>query len=326
MSLPRIGVTLGDPGGIGPEIAVKALLRWPELPAAHYILFGTPELLEQEEKVLGVRLGCRPLEEGATAERTVFSLVPVMIPPGAFSRGRPAAENGAAAFAFFQAGLEAARAKRIQALVTAPVSKLSWNLAGIPYRGHTEFLETLYPGAIMTFWSQKLIVALFTHHLPLAQALAAITRESLVRFIGALRESIEKAGLGNYQFLVAGLNPHAGENGLLGSEEASVIAPAVAAARAAGADISGPHAPDVVFRLAYGRPRRIVVALYHDQGLIPFKLEAFDTGVNVTLGLPFVRSSPDHGTAFDIAGKNLANPQSMTEAIRLAVELSTGVL
>ena len=216
---------------------------------------------------------------------------------------------------------ELGKAEKKFKLVSGTVDEM----AGVAFRGHTEYLEQFYPDAIMTFWSEKLIVALLSHHLPLKTALEKIDKDGLVRFVSVLRASVEKARPGAYRFLMAGLNPHAGENGLLGSEETDVIGPAVEATRAAGADISGPHAPDVVFRLAYGRPRRIVIALYHDQGLIPFKLEAFDTGVNVTLGLPFIRSSPDHGTAFDIAGKHLANPQSMFEAIRLAAELSLGV-
>jgi 4-hydroxythreonine-4-phosphate dehydrogenase len=326
MNLPRIGVTLGDPGGIGPEIVLKALLRWPELPPAHYILYGTTELMEREERSLGVRLGRTPFEPGAEFERTHFSLKPVPASFPASVKGKASAEGGRASFDFFREAAADAGAGTIKALVTAPISKLAWDLAGISFRGHTEYLEQFYPDAIMTFWSEKLVVALLSHHLPLKAALEKINKDGLVRFVSVLRASVEKARPGAYRYLMAGLNPHAGENGLLGSEEADMIGPAVEAARAAGADISGPHAPDVVFRLAYGRPRRIVIALYHDQGLIPFKLEAFDTGVNVTLGLPFIRSSPDHGTAFDIAGKNLANPQSMCEALRLAAELSLGVL
>jgi 4-hydroxythreonine-4-phosphate dehydrogenase len=326
MRLPRIGVTLGDPNGIGPEIVQKALMRWPELPPAHYVLFGTPDLMEREEKSLGIKLGWTPFDPGEIYERTHFSLWAVPARFTAIGPRTATAEGGRASFEFFRAAADAAAAGTIDALVTAPISKLAWNLAGVSFRGHTEYLEQFYPNAIMTFWSEKLVVALFSHHLPLRTALERIDKNGLVRFIAALRASVEKARPGAYRYLVSGLNPHAGENGLLGAEETDVIAPAVAEARAAGADISGPHAPDVVFRLAYARPRRIVIALYHDQGLIPFKLEAFDTGVNVTLGLPFIRSSPDHGTAFDIAGKNLANPQSMVEAIRLAADLSLGLL
>ncbi len=161
MSLPRIGVTLGDPGGIGPEIVVKALLRWPELPAARFVLFGTSELLRREEKALGVSLGAVPFEADGSGEEPRFSLVEV--PVGPLSDVRAAdAKNGQASFAFFQAALEAAQTGRVQAIVTAPISKLSWSLGGIPYHGHTEFLETIYPGAIMSFWSEKLVVALFS--------------------------------------------------------------------------------------------------------------------------------------------------------------------
>jgi 4-hydroxythreonine-4-phosphate dehydrogenase len=326
MSLPRIGVTLGDPGGIGPEIVLKSLLRWPELPSAHYVLYGTPELLEREERMLGVRLGWTPFDPAAVFERTHFSMQSVAVPCPVADKGLPTAEGGRASFEFFRRAADDASAGMIKALVTAPISKLAWDKAGVAFRGHTEYLEQFYPDAIMTFWSEKLIVALLSHHLPLKAALDKIDTDGLSRFISILRASVEKARPGAYRYLMSGLNPHAGENGLLGREETDVIGPAVEAARAAGADISGPHAPDVVFRLAYGRPRRIVIALYHDQGLIPFKLEAFDTGVNVTLGLPFIRSSPDHGTAFDIAGKHLANPQSMFEALRLAADLSLGVL
>jgi len=326
MSLPRIGVTLGDPGGIGPEIVLKALLRWPELPPARFVLFGTAELLRREERALGMSLETASFGAGGADSEARFSLAEVPVGPLSSERGRASAENGRASFAFFQAAVEAARAGQVQAIVTAPISKLSWSLAGIPYHGHTEFLETLYPGAIMSFWSEKLVVALFSHHVSLRQALDRLSREALVEFIATLRSGVEKARPGLHHYLVAGVNPHAGENGLMGREEIESIAPAVEAARAAGADISGPHPPDIVFRLAYGRPRRIVIALYHDQGLIPFKLAAFATGVNATLGLPFLRTSPDHGTAFDIAGKNLANPQSTAEAIRLAVELSPAVL
>ncbi len=326
MSLPRIGVTLGDPGGIGPEIVLKSFLRWPELPPAHYVLYGTAELMDREERSLGVRLGWTAFNPGEEFEQTHFSLKPVPASLTAAIKGTASAEGGRASFDFFRQAAADAAAGTIKALVTAPISKLAWDLAGVAFRGHTEYLEQSYPDAIMTFWSEKLVVALLSHHLPLKAALEKIDKDGLVRFVSVLRTSLEKARPGAYRFLMAGLNPHAGENGLMGSEEADVIGPAVEALRAAGADISGPHAPDVVFRLAYGRPRRIVIALYHDQGLIPFKLEAFDTGVNVTLGLPFIRSSPDHGTAFDIAGKNLANPQSMFEAIRLAADLSLGVL
>jgi len=314
MSLSRIGITLGDPGGIGPEIVIKSLANPKRLPAAHYVLFGAAAILENEENALGLKLDRKAVE---------IREIPTSL--GEIKKGAADKDNGAASFLFFQEAVEAARTGEIRALVTAPVSKRSWALGGIPWRGHTEYLERFYPGAVMTFWSEKMTVALFSHHLALREAIARVTRKNLSDFFLALHECAGKARPGKLEFLVAGLNPHAGEAGILGREEQDEIRPAIEDARSAGLEISGPYPPDVVFRTALGHPEKIVIALYHDQGLIAFKLDAFATGVNVTLGLPFIRSSPDHGTAFDIAGKNMADARSMTEAIRLAGELSSRV-
>jgi 4-hydroxy-L-threonine phosphate dehydrogenase PdxA len=174
----------------------------------------------------------------------------------------------------------------------------------------------------MYFWSEKLKVALFTHHLSLREAIERIERKTLRRFFLRLQDCLSPASGVRHRFLVAGLNPHAGEQGLMGSEEKEKILPAVRDAQKKGMDISGPFPPDVVFRQALEEPRTVVIALYHDQGLIPFKLQSSNTGVNVTLGLPFIRTSPEHGTAFDIAGSGKADPQSMIKAIELAYNLS----
>jgi 4-hydroxythreonine-4-phosphate dehydrogenase len=205
----------------------------------------------------------------------------------------------------------------LEAVVTAPISKLSWNLAGIPYAGHTEYLEHLFPTAIMSFFSSRLNLALYSHHVPLKEALQRIRKESLTEFFLHLHQQIRSLSQ-DFSFLVAGLNPHAGESGVLGREEEEEIGPAIAEARSQGMPISGPYPPDTICREALDRPDRIVISLYHDQGLIGFKLMAFEEGVNVTLGLPFIRTSPDHGTAFDIAGLSQANPESMLQAIDFA--------
>jgi len=175
----------------------------------------------------------------------------------------------------------------------------------------------------MAFWSERLKVALFTHHLPLKAAIEKIEKDLLFNFFMLLDNNLKKSLPHEFQFLVAGVNPHAGEEGLLGHEEEEEISPAIEKAQKEGMDINGPFPPDIVFRQALNQPDKIVIALYHDQGLIPFKLESFDEGVNLTLGLPFARTSPDHGTAFDIAGKGEANPQSMIKAIELAYQLSS---
>lgn len=203
-------------------------------------------------------------------------------------------------------------------MVTAPISKKSWALASIRWPGHTEYLSQYFPKAIMSFWSKDLKVALFSHHTSLRKALDRIERNALFHFFLRLHDSLSDLPGEKPHYLVAGLNPHAGEEGLMGTEEEEEISPAVKDAQKKGLEISGPYPPDVVFRKAKGDPHAVVIALYHDQGLIPFKLLSFETGVNATLGLPFIRTSPDHGTAFDIAGKGIAAPESMKESIRLA--------
>jgi 4-hydroxythreonine-4-phosphate dehydrogenase len=322
MSLPRIGITLGDPGGIGPEIVVKSLLETSAVPPAQIVLFGNRSILEGAERMIGKSLNCLPYGQEEDHEKIRIYLKEVKAPLTSVNKGKASGENGQASFLFFKEAVQAARRGELQSIVTAPISKLSWELGGISWRGHTEYLEQFYPEAMMTFWSEQLTVALLSHHVPLKEALRKVKKKNLLRFFQTLRQSVETARPGPYEFLVAGLNPHAGEERLLGKEEAEEIIPAIEEAKALGLPFGGPYPADVVFRTALGHPEKIVVALYHDQGLIAFKLEAFETGVNVTLGMPFIRSSPDHGTAFDIAGKGRASQRSMVAAIRLAVELS----
>jgi len=321
MTVPRIGLAAGDPGGVGPEVVVKTLNRADLLPPAAYIVFADPRVLEAEERRLGLLTGARPGPPGASPNPGVF-LVPVPGLNGPVEYGRVSAANGEASFRSFEAAVAAARGGRLEAVVTAPVSKAAWALAGHPYRGHTDYLAGLYPDALMTFWSERLKVALFSHHRPLSEAVAAVRKDSLLAFFRSLHRSLGRVPGGPFRLLAAGLNPHAGEDGQLGREEIEEIGPAVAAAAAEGIPVSGPFPPDAVFLKALGKADAVVAALYHDQGLIPFKLEAVATGVNVTLGLPFVRTSPDHGTAFDIAGRGVADPRSMGEAVRLAAAFS----
>ena len=324
MTLPRIGVSLGDPGVVGPEVVLKSFSRPENLPAARYLLFGSASVLDREARELGLGPAVGLFSEKGGEERS-FELRELGPPEGPSVLGRPSAENGRASFRYFEEAVAAARRGELEAVVTGPVSKTSWSLAQIPFRGHTEYLENLYPGAVMSFWSDRLRVALLSHHLPLSEAVRRVTRENVARFLRTLGESLDGRRPGAREYLVAGLNPHAGEEGLLGTEEEREILPAVEEARRTGMRIRGPLPPDVVFREALDRPERVVVALTHDQGLIPFKLISFETGVNVTLGLPFVRTSPDHGTAFDIAGRKAADPRSFGQALRLAAGLSTGV-
>ncbi len=317
MIVPAIGVSIGDPGGVGPEVVLKALARNPVPPGTRVVVFGDAASLERAARTTGIELSFAPWGGRPETEDRIF-LRGLPGPGGESPKREPSGENGAASFAFFEAGLRAAENREIAALVTGPISKSSWQLAGIAWRGHTEYLEHRYPGAIMSFWSDPLKVALFSHHCPLAEAVGRIHKESLLGFLRALDKALKKLGRGGEEFLVAGLNPHAGENGAIGTEEEDEIRPAVEAAAKEGIRASGPYPPDTVFLKARERHKAMAVALYHDQGLIAFKSVAFKTGVNATLGLPFPRTSPDHGTAFDLAGRGTADPRSMIEAVRLA--------
>jgi 4-hydroxythreonine-4-phosphate dehydrogenase len=321
MIVPAIGVTAGDPAGVGPEVTVRTLARAGALPPAAYVLFADPRVIKAEEERLGLSLESRGWRPDIRDEAGVF-LMAVPGPAAPAAPGRVTAENGEASFRAFEAAVTEARAGRLEAVVTAPISKAAWALAGHPFRGHTEYLARLYPGAVMAFWSDRLKVALLSHHRPLREAVAAVRGDTLLEFFRSLHRSLAKVPGGPFRLLTAGLNPHAGEDGLLGREETDEIRPAIESAASEGIPVTGPFPPDTVFMKALGRSDIVVVALYHDQGLIPFKLEAFASGVNVTLGLPFVRTSPDHGTGFDISGLGIADAGSMEKAVRLAAAFS----
>ena len=307
MILPRIGITLGDPGGIATEVTLKALSARESLHRAEYILYGSKAVIEKESRRLSLPLNFLQL-----------NIVDLGTGSESINLGRPSLENGKASFQYFEQAFNKAKTGKLQAIVTAPISKYSWNLAGFPWSGHTEYLENFYPDAIMSFFSDKLKVALFTHHIPLKTALQKINQASLQDFFIRLHKYIIKVYGKSCNYLVAGLNPHAGETGILGAEEQQEIAPAVEFAQKKGIPISGPFPPDTIWKRVLGQSDKMVISLYHDQGLIAFKLVSFEEGVNATLGLPFIRTSPDHGTAFDITGKGMADPTSMLESIRLA--------
>ena len=286
MSLPRIGITAGDPAGIGPEIARKAM---------------------DDARVRSV---CEPLYYGS---RQPFS-------PGVLS-----ADAGHAAYETIVRAVRDAQAGGIHGIATAPMNKEALALAGLPWRGHTEMLATLTNASqvAMMFWSEKLRVVLATIHIPLASVPAALTIESVSGIIELTHRELPRFGIARPRLALAGLNPHAGEHGVLGCEESDVLEPAVARCVKAGVDISGPFPGDTIFLRVMRGEFDLVIACYHDQGLIPVKMAAFGQAVNVTLGLPIIRTSVDHGTAFDIAGKDIADPESMVQAVLLAAKLAT---
>jgi 4-hydroxythreonine-4-phosphate dehydrogenase len=283
---PRIALTVGDPAGIGPEVAAKAA--------------ADP----------GVLAACEPI---------------VYAPEGVrFAPGRLSAESGRAAYDTIVRAVADARRGEVDAVATAPVNKEAFRLAGLPWHGHTDLLAHLTgaPHVAMMFYSDALRVVLATVHIALADVPRALTRESLEATIDLTAREVPRFGIARPRLAVAGLNPHAGEHGLFGSEEEAVIRPAVEACRARGVAVDGPFPGDTVFVRARRGDFDVVIACYHDQGLIPVKLVAFGQAVNVTLGLPIVRTSVDHGTAFDIAGKGVADPQSMIAAVLLAAKLA----
>jgi len=243
-----------------------------------------------------------------------------------FEPGVLSAEAGRAAYDTIVRAVDDARRGAVQAVATAPVNKEAFRLAGLPWSGHTDLLAHLTgaPHVAMMFYSEALRVVLATVHVALAEVPRALTRASLEATIDLTARELPRFGIARPRIAVAGLNPHAGEHGLFGHEEETTIRPAIAACRGRGVDVSGPFPGDTVFVRARRGEFDVVVACYHDQGLIPVKLVAFGQAVNVTLGLPIVRTSVDHGTAFDIAGKGVADPESMIAAVMLAAKLARG--
>ena len=287
-SRPRIALTTGDPAGIGPEIVAKAA---------------------EDPRVTAV---CEPI---------IYSAVPFF--EGVV--GVPSAASGRAAYDTLVRAVGDAVTGRVDAIATAPVSKLAFAMAGLPWKGHTDLLAHLTgsPRAAMMFWSEPLKVVLATIHMPLGEVPASLTRDVLDGIIGlTARELPRFGGPAVPRLAMAGLNPHAGEEGVLGSEEVTTVRPALEAARARGINIEGPFPGDTVFLRASRGEFDAVIACYHDQGLIPVKLLAFGQSVNVTLGLPIVRTSVDHGTAFDIAGRGVADAESLVVATVLAARLA----
>ena len=284
---PAIGITVGDPAGIGPEIARKAAADPRVLDVCTPVLYGPP-------------------------------------PDASFAIGQVSGSAGQAAYDAIVAAVEDARQGRIAAVATAPINKEAFAAARVPWRGHTELLAHLTgtPRVAMMFYSDVLRVVLATVHIPLAEVPSALTREAVEEIIALTASELPRFGFPSPRLALAGLNPHAGEHGLMGLEDEAVLAPAVEASRARGIRVDGPLPADTVFVRAMRGDFDAVIACYHDQGLIPVKLVAFGHAVNVTLGLPIIRTSVDHGTAFDIAGRDVADPSSMVAAVLLAARLA----
>lgn len=316
---------MGDPAGIGPEVILKTLCDPEIVRRAGICVVGHEETFFEYSKLLGISPIFKEREPpGTWSWRKVPFMVSCVeddfpvVPPG-----RATAEGGRLSFAAVSKALDLVRQGHLDAFVTAPISKRSWSLAGIAEPGHTDFLarETGCE-AVMMMVGGRLRVTFVTMHVPLAQALKTLESSAIARSIDVTDRSLRGLfGFPRPRIGVAGVNPHAGETGLFGDEEEKIIAPAVEAAREKGVQVEGPVPPDAVFRLGAQGRYDAVVAMYHDQGLIPLKIVAFDEAVNITLGIPVVRTSPGHGTAFDIAGKGLARHEGLAAAIRQAASL-----
>lgn len=326
--IPRLGITLGDPAGVGPEVVVKALARRDVRDACRPLVIGDAATIRETAARLGRRLALEIVDETTlAASRTAGpSLLQVSTLTARARRpGHPSVEGGGASYRYIETAARLAMAGAIDAIVTAPINKAWVTRAGFPISGHTELLRELTgaPEVRMMLAGDRLRVVLVTMHMALAAVPRALGVDGVARTIRIADEHLRRYHrLARPRIAVAGLNPHAGEGGLFGDEEARIIAPAVRRACRAGVCASGPHSADSLFVRAVNGEFDAVVAMYHDQGLIPLKLLHFHDGVNVTMGLPILRTSPDHGTAYDIAGRGDADPGSMVAALLLAARMA----
>jgi 4-hydroxythreonine-4-phosphate dehydrogenase len=312
-SLPRVAVTMGDPAGIGPEIALKAVARDDVRAVCAPVIIGDPAVLKRVADRLNLHI---------PEVRELTRLGDDAVRPGTVS-----AETGRASYRYVEAAIDAALAGEVAAIVTGPIHKEAWHAAGVPYPGHTEILaaRTRTDRYCMMLTSEEITCSLVTVHVGYAEVPELLSVERIGEVIELTAAAMRRLRGREPRLVVCGLNPHAGEHGLFGRrEEEILIAPAVEAARRAGLTIDGPLPPDTAFLPARRRQTDAYVCMYHDQGLIPLKTLAFDRGVNVTLGLPIVRTSVDHGTALDIAWQGKADESSLVEAIRLAARLASG--
>jgi 4-hydroxythreonine-4-phosphate dehydrogenase len=332
MSKP-LALTLGEPAGIGPDITLKAWLSRKELNLPAFYLLGDSDCIARRAKTLGmqVKLADVPVED---ASRIFPDALPVVATGqrATAEPGKPDATSADAALASIRRAVEHVVAGRAGAVVTNPIAKHVLYRAGFRHPGHTEFLAELAasagrtPQPVMMLWSPVLAVVPVTIHVPLREAVAQLSTELIVSTARiAAHDLRSRLGIAHPRLALSGLNPHAGEDGSLGTEEQTIIAPAVEMLRREGLNAKGPLPADTMFHDAARQTYDCAICMYHDQALIPIKTLAFEEAVNVTLGLPFVRTSPDHGTAFDIAGTGRANPASLIAALRLAARMAAAL-
>ena len=324
----KIGVTFGDIAGIGPEVILKAiasgLFKEEGVVAERdMVVFGDKKIWETLQYQLKIK--------NVPPVSFACDLFPDLCSPSELSfsvkndAGKINKAYGAQAVEWISEAVNVFLKKGIQTLVTAPIHKESCHLAGFPYKGHTDFIASFFghkPHRMM-FYSDSIKLALVSHHLALSEAIQSLSGKKIIETILLGNDLMKQWGIRKPLILVSGINPHAGENGAFGHEELDIILPAIQKAQKKGVEVKGPFPPDTIFRHALSEPRSMVVSMTHDLGLAPFKLLAFENGVNITVGLPLIRTSPDHGTAFDIAWKGRADASSMISALRLAARMSS---
>lgn len=330
-SKPIIAITIGDPAGIGPEVTAKALAHREVWEHCRPLVVGDAGVMRQVAALLGSALAFRAIEQAAEAryepaQPDVLDLHNVDL--ATLQPGRVSAANGKASVEYVERAVKLVQAGQADAIATGPINKAALKAAHIPYIGHTELLAGMLGTQQETTMlaTTGLRVVHVTRHVPFAQIASLITRERVLETIRLTHQGLQQMGIARPRLGVAALNPHGGDDGLMGREEIDAIRPAVEAACAEGIEAFGPIPADSIFFRALRGEFDVVVCMYHDQGHIPIKTHGFESSITVTLGLPIVRTSVDHGTAFDIAWKGLANEESMVEAIRLAAQLARGQL
>jgi 4-hydroxythreonine-4-phosphate dehydrogenase len=313
-NLPVIAITMGDPAGIGPEVVAKTLSHAEIFQYCRPLILGDKRLLKQYIKAA-------PADPSVDLGELVVDFANV---PNSVTAGIESAESGKASATYIEAAVDMWRRGEIDAIATAPISKKALSMAGYDFPGHTEFLASLTntPRVAMSFFAEDLRVVLLSTHLALREAIDLVTTEKLSSLIRFADKQLGDLLGRKISIAVAGLNPHASEGGMFGSEEADAMMPSIKECAVEGINVTGPYSPDTVFLRGFRGEFDAVIACYHDQATIAVKSLSFGSSVNVTLGLPLIRTSVDHGTAFDIAGKNRAEESSMVAAIRLAAELA----
>ncbi len=328
MTLPIIGITMGDPTGIGPEIIVKALSMEEPFQACRPIIFGDGEVLSRAIRIQNLSAAMEVIEkipEAGYLPGKIFLLPVSRLDITSLRFGQPDRACGEAMVKYIEEAVKWVRRGALDAITTCPINKQAMNAAGYSFPGHTELLGHLAQASPvgMMFLGSKWKIVLVTTHLPLKDVSGSITASRILSTLRLADEGMKNYfGIPHPKMAVLGLNPHCGEQGLLGEEEKKEVIPAIAEAKSLGMDVEGPFPADSFFNLSSGSAFDAVISMYHDQGLIPIKMLDFKGAVNFTLGLPFIRTSVDHGTAYDLAGKGLADPTNLVKAVLAAANLS----